>query len=342
MAKKMQFDLGLNASLKTIVNNSYLDNIKMIDIEDIFPSDKNFYSIEDIDELSDDIERQGLKTPLVVFFSEKEGKYILKSGHRRHRAVKKLIDEGRRTSTKLPCYIDSSDKSDSENMIDLIMLNATSRQYSDSDVLQQYNELKKAYEQYEQETGTKIKGKMRERFASSLGVSPAQVGKIENITRHAIPEVIDSIEKGEVSISTANEIAKLPSEQQEELVKNIENVSHKDVKESVKKNKKENAPAISDDIEKEFVKSYVSDTLPDVNNEIDIVHDFEDFVAEEDKNHKSDFIPVFDEELEVLSKYADKIINLCENAEECQILNAFFERVNSGCDFEDEDLAFPC
>ena len=233
MARKLKFDNSLTQDIQTAVNDSYVDNIKMIDIEDIEPSEDNFYSLDNIDELADDIERQGLKNVLVVFPSS-DGKYILKSGHRRREAIKMLIDSGRRTSRMIPCYVDGV-KSASETKIDLIMLNATARQMTDADVMQQYKELSAAYEAYEKETGNKVKGRMRERIATALSVSPAQVGKIENVLHNAVPEVTEAVEKGDVSISTANEIAKLPAEKQKELASDIKNVTHKEAKAAVDK-----------------------------------------------------------------------------------------------------------
>ena len=239
MARKFIFDTALTQDVQTAVSDSFVDNIRMIDVDKIVPSGSNFYNLSDIDTLAEDIERQGLKHNLVVSIDrDNPDKYLLKSGHRRLKAIQLLISQNRRKSRVVPCYIDGV-KSKAETQIDLIMLNATARLMSDADILQQYKELLAAYEAYEKDTGNKIKGRMRERIAAALQVSPAQVGKIENIVHNAIPDVVTAVEKGETSISTANEIAKLPAMQQEEIVdKDISSVSYKEVKEVVKNSRK--------------------------------------------------------------------------------------------------------
>ncbi len=197
MARKFSFDNAITKDIMAVASDSFADSIVMIDIGKIAPNSKNFYSVKDIDELADDIERQGLKHNLVVREST-DGYYIIKSGHRRFAAIKKLVDEGRRSSRTVPCIIDG-EKSEAENIIDLIMLNATSRVITDSEMLQQYELLKKSFEELEAQ-GMKYPGRMRERIAETLKVSPAQVGKIENIKKNAAPEVFEAVKSGEMSI----------------------------------------------------------------------------------------------------------------------------------------------
>lgn len=329
MARKLKFDSSLTQDIQTAVNDSYVDNIKMIDIDDIEPSKDNFYSLDNIEELADDIERQGLKNVLVVFPSA-DGKYTLKSGHRRREAVKMLIDSGRRTSRMIPCYVDGV-KSASETKIDLIMLNATARQMSDADVMQQYKELSAAYEAYEKETGNKVKGRMREKIATALSVSPAQIGKIENVLHNAISEVTEAIENGDVSISTANEIAKLPAEKQKELASDIKNVTHKKAKDAVEtlkdtvkkvKDKKKNEDNLDN---QEFYKPNDSDEFdefPDNDSEKkqeeawygENADENSTFVDDDKLNASKYFLR--NDEVDVLRKYLEDFIDDCKGSED--------------------------
>ena len=322
MARKLKFDNSLTQDIQTAVNDSYVDNIKMIDIEDIEPSEDNFYSLDNIDELADDIERQGLKNVLVVFPSS-DGKYILKSGHRRREAIKMLIDSGRRTSRMIPCYVDGV-KSASETKIDLIMLNATARQMTDADVMQQYKELSAAYEAYEKETGNKVKGRMRERIATALSVSPAQVGKIENVLHNAVPEVTEAVEKGDVSISTANEIAKLPAEKQKELASDIKNVTHKEAKAAVDKLKGKKKG--EDDLDsQEFYEPNDSENF-DEFSEADGDEPKEEAWYNDNADKNSTFVDddrlnaskyfLRNDEVDVLRKYLDDFIADCTGSED--------------------------
>ena len=104
MAKR-QINSTINANLKAATADSFTDNIEMLDVSEIVPNKDNFYELSDIKPLADDIERQDLKSNLVVAKDGGSGKYLLISGHRRLEAVKLLIKGGRRKSTKVPCYI---------------------------------------------------------------------------------------------------------------------------------------------------------------------------------------------------------------------------------------------
>lgn len=80
MAKKFTFDDAITTDIKGAASNSYIDNIKMIKIADIETNAENFYSLPDIEELAEDIERQGLIHSLAVTKTS-YGTYKLISGH---------------------------------------------------------------------------------------------------------------------------------------------------------------------------------------------------------------------------------------------------------------------
>ena len=132
MSRKLQIDSAIIADIQTVNADSYIDSLKMIDIDLIEPNKNNIYEISEIEALADDIERQGLMTALVV--SEHNGRYELISGHRRLAAIKSLIADGRRRGGKVPCFIKGK-KPNTETELDLIMLNTTQRKYSDADTM---------------------------------------------------------------------------------------------------------------------------------------------------------------------------------------------------------------
>lgn len=225
---KREIDSAIVADLKAASADSFADSIKMLDVSEIMPNKGNFYSISDIELLAEDIERQELKHSLVVAKDKESGKYWLISGHRRLEAVKFLINEGRRKSTKVPCYV-SGEKTQAESQLDLIMLNATQRKYTDMDTMCEYEQLTKILKELEGE-GKKLSGRMRETIAKILNISNAQVGKIENIKNNAEPAIEKAVKSGAMSISTANEVAKLAPEKQREIAEKTPNISHKEVK----------------------------------------------------------------------------------------------------------------
>lgn len=271
MARKMEFDLAITKDMKSAASDSFSDSIKMIDVSEIAPSESNFYELSDIELLADDIEREGLKHNLVVYRSSETGLYNVISGHRRLSAIKLLISENRRSSTKIPCFVDS-EKSSAESQFDLIMLNATQRKYSDADIMREYEEIERTLKALEAE-GKPIKGRMRDKIAELLRVSPAQVGKIENIRNNAISEVDEAVKSGEMSISTANEIAKLAPEKQQELIKSAptSEITHKAVKDIQKSEKSEKIvdKKIGEEKNRDFAQKFDNDFDEDDSNDFE-------------------------------------------------------------------------
>lgn len=239
MARKMQFDSNITKDIQSASADSFIDNLIMVDIDDIEENEENFYNLSEIEMLADDIERQGLKQNLVIIKNptgaQKPYKYI--GGHRRRAALKLLIEQNRRNNKKVPCYLEG-ETSPTIAKMNLIMLNAMARKYTDAERIQEYDELVQLFELLEAE-GKPIKGRLRENIAKALNVSPAQVGKIENIKHNAAPEVEAAVKNGDMSISTANELAKLPEQKQQEILnsKPISDITHKDVAAEVKEHK---------------------------------------------------------------------------------------------------------
>ena len=82
--------------------------LKYIDVEDLVPSEDNFYSMSAIDELAGMIELSGgVKQPgLVVPLGG--GKYKVISGHRRRLASLQLVKQGKETYRKMPCMVEDA------------------------------------------------------------------------------------------------------------------------------------------------------------------------------------------------------------------------------------------
>jgi ParB family chromosome partitioning protein len=237
MAKK-QLSAGLMKNLKGLEATLY--KTEQIDVSNIKPHKDNFYQLSDVEVLADDIERQGLQHNLIVVpDKENSGKYIIVSGHRRYAAVTLLIEQNRYKSSLVPCHVTKA-KDEDELMLDLIMLNATSRVLTDGEMLKQYENLDRIMKKMKD--NGEITGRIREHIAEKLRISSGQVSKIENISKNAVPEVKEAIEKGGLSISTATEIAKLDEDEQKKIITTSEpsDISYKEIKSKtdLKKNKK--------------------------------------------------------------------------------------------------------
>lgn len=284
MGRKFQLDSAITADIQTVNADSYIDRLKMIDVENIEPNKANFYEISEVEALAEDIERQGLMTALVVA-EQDGGKYQLISGHRRLAAIKQLIGDGRRRNTKVPCFIKGA-KPKTETELDLIMLNATQRKYTDADTMREYEELTRIFKELEA-AGKPIKGRIRDKIAEALNVSAAQVGKLDNIKHNAVPTVEQAVKSGDMSISTANEVAKLTPEKQEEIISEKPNITHKEVRAMQKKQAAEN----------------LSEDEPDE----------EETDEEEDTEDECDGIVLTSDEANALSRYIEELLLLVKS-----------------------------
>lgn len=223
---------NMMANLKAIAADTYTSDIKMIDISELHDSPDNFFEIERVEEFAETILGQGgVKDNLVVRPLETGG-YEIISGHRRKAAVQFLIDRGDIISRFLPCLVQHY-SDDSDRKLDLIFMNVSTRKLSDAELYRSF-EIVSDILSKKKEAGEKF-GKIRETLAGYLGVSSSQVGKLQNIEKYAVPEVKNAIDKGSLSIATANQIARLDEQQQAKLVNtpDLSSVKHKDVKAQV-------------------------------------------------------------------------------------------------------------
>lgn len=288
MAKKRSFDTAILKDIKSVAGDSFADNIKMLPIEQLHDSPDNFYDLSDLDTLVEDIDRQGLKTPLYVVPNDDES-YTVISGHRRKAAVQQLIDSGKYGTDKLPCYI-GVNKGEAETMLDLIMLNATSRVISDAETVKQCEKLEEVFRQLEAD-GKKVQGRMRDKIAAVLNLSPAQVGKVENIRHNAIDEVKAAVDEGKMSISTANEVAKLEPKKQKDLIekKKPEEISHKEIKKSVEAAKNKKGSSLVQQLEKINDRFENGEDVSDEEiGDDDSEDNFEDITLDEYENGSTD------------------------------------------------------
>lgn len=221
------------SNLAAIAQNTQSDNIRMIDIDELHESSSNFFEIERIEEFAYTILGQGgVKDNLIVRPLESGG-YEIISGHRRRAAVQYLLDHGESISRLLPCLIQSYEDEDSM-MLDLILMNVSARQLSDQELWQCYEKLNSIL-QSKKEAGERF-GRVRETIAQILGVSPSQVGKLQNVDRNAIEPVREAVANGDISISTANVIAQFDESQQKEIISGgVKEIKPKDIKKAAAK-----------------------------------------------------------------------------------------------------------
>lgn len=242
-------------------------NIVMIDVDDLIPDKDNFYTTENIDELAAAIELSGCIEQNLVVKPEAHGKYKIIAGHRRRLAVLKLVQDGKEEYKKVPCRI----KKESDEIMDklsLILTNATARQLTDWEKIQQAEELKKVLTEYkkalQEENKDKPKeereriGRIREIVAEMLNTSTTQIGRMEAISNNLSPDFKSELEKGSINISTAHELSRLDKREQEKAFEQYEKKGElhiKDVKPEEKVQKDKTTEAITKPQEPQETKS---------------------------------------------------------------------------------------
>ena len=195
--------------------------LKYIDVDDLVPSEDNFYSMSAIEELAALIELSGgVKQPALVV-PLGGGKYKVIAGHRRRLASILLVKQGKDAYRKMPCMVDADEREPVEDTGELraideaILLITTNgqREKTDWDKVQEATRLRALLEK--KRRFEKIPGETRKLIAEQLGTTPAQVGRYDSIEKHLIPAFKTWLAEGKIGISVAYDLSTLPEDVQE-------------------------------------------------------------------------------------------------------------------------------
>ncbi|MGE7111261.1 ParB/RepB/Spo0J family partition protein [Lysinibacillus sp. NPDC047702] len=189
--------------------------IEYMPLDRIQPSPKNNYSVDDVSELKASIELMGLQQNLVVRIKD-DGMYELISGHRRLKAMQELYSEGNEDFSKAPCKIVKS-TDDIQAELQLILANSTTRILTDAEKTQQAARLHELLQKL-QNSGYQLTGRKREIVAQLMGVSSAQVQRMDSINKKLTPELKEEFSEGNINITTAYELSRLPEDKQQEVL----------------------------------------------------------------------------------------------------------------------------
>ena len=177
------------------------------------PSAFNKYTIEDIEELAASIEMVGLLHNLVVTAPDEGGIHDIVSGERRYWALKMLVDAGNDEFAAVDCRVQPSSDGDTLTELKLLVANALARDLSDYEKTYQAGRIKELLLQMKAE-GYKFKGRMRKILADMMGVSPAQMGRMESINKNLTDDFKEEFKAGNIGISAAYDISTMPAEEQ--------------------------------------------------------------------------------------------------------------------------------
>lgn len=177
----------------------------------------NFYSVDGVDALAENIELVGLLDPLRVRpVDGEDGLYRIVSGHRRRAALDKLALEGNTSFEQVPVIIERGNASPAMQELRLIYANMDTRRMSSADISKQAERVEMLLYQLKGE-GYEFPGKMRAHVAEACKVSETKLATLKKIREHLIDEWKKRWEADTLSESSAYTLAQMPEKRQKIL-----------------------------------------------------------------------------------------------------------------------------
>lgn len=200
---KRTFDLGstLAEALGKVSDSGTFEQIEYLPLENLVSDERNFYSMDGVEELAANIELVGLQQPLRVIAGE-QPYYVIVSGHRRRAALRILAEEDPERWKTVPCIVETASGSPELQELRLIMANADTRKMSSADLARQAERVEMLlYELKEQ--GFEFPGRMRDHVAEACKVSKTKLATLKVIRENLIPVWKEYWESGEMAESAA-------------------------------------------------------------------------------------------------------------------------------------------
>ena len=208
-------------------------HVENIDAEKIIPNEKNFYSVEGIEEMANSLAVSDHMAPLEVV-ANGDGTYRLISGERRLSATLCRIRRGEIDKAELPCHVlpafeaKGALSAEQVEMLSIIFAN----NYRQKTVLDQLNEVKQLepiarsiYQEAKEkgdltdENGANMK--FRTFFAEHiLSISKSALQRLQVLSQ-LTDEARKALEEGLIGKSVATEVAALSKEEQDGFIASI-------------------------------------------------------------------------------------------------------------------------
>lgn len=184
---------------------------------DVKPSESNFYSQENIEELADSFLTVGQQQPTVL--GRINGEFHIVSGHRRNLANIRNLERGHEEYRKVRYLY--KDMTPAVFELSLLIGNAYNRELTAWEKTEQAKRLKEALLKAKKEDGLEIKGKMRDVIAGLMNESSTGIARMDSIQNNAIAEIKEELRKGAIGICAAYEASRLPREEQKALAAKV-------------------------------------------------------------------------------------------------------------------------
>lgn len=223
----------LNPETQSAAIQRSVYHVENIDAEKIIPNEKNFYSVEGIEEMANSLSVSDHMAPLEVI-ANGDGTYRLISGERRLSATLCRIRRGEIDKAELPCHVlpafeaKGALSAEQVEMLSIIFAN----NYRQKTVLDQLNEVKQLepiaraiYQEAKEkgeladETGANMK--FRTFFAEHvLSMSKSALQRLQSLEQLSDDAKV-AFEDGAISKSVATELASLDQEEQDTFVASV-------------------------------------------------------------------------------------------------------------------------
>lgn len=220
--------------------------VVQIPLSQLIVNEHNFFTVEDVQGLADDIAMNGLYSPLTVCAAG-EGKYRIVAGHRRRKALELL---GRKDA---PCIVKTYDGEDSE-LVALIQSNLTSRELTYYEKMEAVIRLEKALRSMK-ERGVELPGRLRDHLAEQTKESASAVHRMQYIHKNLSPALLDALRREQIGESVADELAHSPKKVQTQFEQRLargESFRAQDVKAARDK------PTVSDGVVDAFLLRHIA------------------------------------------------------------------------------------
>lgn len=210
-----KFDLGDFVKTMAVPDSGTAgqEQIVYLPLAELHEDERNFYTVDKVEELAANIQSCGLMDPLRVRKSE-DG-YTIVSGHRRAAALRLLAAEDSKFE-QVACIIETGDIPEQLQELRLIFANSATREMSSADKAKQAERVEVLlYELKEQ--GMEFPGRMRDRVAEACRISRSKLGRLQKIQRNLAPCYKPLWEAGDLPEDTADALASMPENVQERI-----------------------------------------------------------------------------------------------------------------------------
>lgn len=195
-----------------------------IDVHDLEPNPKNFYSMSNIDRLKNLIKTTGKVEELTVKPIGK-GKYMVVAGHRRRKAVLDLIRDGEKISHKVPCSVVTFKAVGNKSAEDMELLwlsssNLGQREYRTmfEKILEVETNSRLLRKDYDADyAGGFVTGPFRSYLAKFLCMTESRLQRLMAM-KNVISKYLAMVDSGEMKETAAYELTNLTDEEQKKLM----------------------------------------------------------------------------------------------------------------------------